>query len=225
MVAITRIVAGDEHPYGLFHVTRTPLNVLRKKGLRANALAEYAVHRLIERLEEGLAPALRDAALRFNRTHKDYYPLELSLREQLSIAPAHYSGVLLSLTKEDGLLGLNETSEPNRKAHAMIQFSRQFAPGVLESIARFHEDDTAHALGILECVPGTPLHLLRLREKPLLEDGFFSLLAQPFLEVNGIMRRYDGRHDLRPEARAIWFNGIIPFECFEILPLQPDRAL
>ncbi|MBC8742591.1 hypothetical protein F6X40_39560 [Paraburkholderia sp. UCT31] len=43
MVAITRIIAGEEHPYGLFHLTHTPLDVLRKKGLRANALAEYGV--------------------------------------------------------------------------------------------------------------------------------------------------------------------------------------
>ncbi|WP_027803558.1 hypothetical protein [Paraburkholderia dilworthii] len=225
MVAITRVVAGDGSPSGLFHVTHTPLEVLRKKGLRANALAEYVVHRIIERLEEGLADALRDVALRFNRTHNDYYPLELSLREQLFIAPAHYSGVLLSLTKQDALLGLNETSEPNRKARAMIWFSRLFAPGVLELIARFHGDDTIHALSVLERVPETPSHLLRLREKPLLEDGFYSLLARPFLEVNGIIRRYDGGHDPCPEARAIRFNGTIPFECFEVLPLQSGKAL
>ncbi|SDC49039.1 hypothetical protein [Paraburkholderia lycopersici] len=224
MVAITRIIAGEEPPYGLFHLTHTPLEVLREKGLRANALAEYTVHKLIGRLQERIAPASKDAACRFARTHEDYYPLELSLWEQLSIAPPHYSGVLLSLTQDDALLGLNETSEPNRKLRAMIQFSRKFAPEALESIARFHDGDTAHALDILERATKTPWHLLRLREQPSLEDGFFSLLAQPFLEVNGILRSYDRGPDLRPEARAIWFNGNIPFECFEVLPLQPGRA-
>ncbi|RKE25177.1 hypothetical protein B0G76_6696 [Paraburkholderia sp. BL23I1N1] len=208
----------------VFHLTHTPLDVLRKKGLRANALADYTVHKLIGRLQERMAPALEETARRFTRTHGDYYPLELSLWEQLSLAPPHYSGVLLSLTQDDALAGLNETSEPNRKLRAMLQFSKQFAPEALESIARFHDGDTAHALGRLERAPATPGHLLRLREQPSLEDGFFSLLAQPFLEVNGILRNYDRGADLRPEARAIWFNGIIPFECFEVLPLQSGGA-
>ncbi|MFL9981367.1 hypothetical protein [Paraburkholderia graminis] len=106
----------------------------------------------------------------------------------------------------------------------MLQFSKQFAPEALESIARFHDGDTAHVLDRLERAPKAPWHLLRLREQPSLEDGFFSLLAQPFREVNGILRNYDRGADLRPEARAIWFNGIIPFECFEVLPFQPGRA-
>ncbi|MFM0083484.1 hypothetical protein [Paraburkholderia sediminicola] len=182
------------------------------------------MHKLIGRLQERMAPALEDTARRFTRTHEDYYPLELSLWEQLSIAPPHYSGVLLSLTRDDTLLGLNETSEPNRKVRAMLQFSQQFAPEALEAIARFHDGDTTHALDRLQRAPKTPRHLLRLREQPSLADGFFSLLAQPFLEVNGILRSYDRGADLRPEARAIWFNGIIPFECFEVLPLQPGTA-
>jgi hypothetical protein len=217
MVAITRIIAGEEPPYGLFHLTHTPLDVLRKKGLRANALADYTVHKLIGRLHERMAPAVEGAARRFTRKHGDYYPLELSLCEQLSIAPPHYSGVLLSFTQDDALLGLSETSEPNRKLRAMLKFSQQFAPEALEPIARFHDGDTLRALDRLERTPKTPSHLLRLREQPSLEDGFFSLLAQPFLEVNGILRSCDRGAELRLEARAIWFNGIIPFECFEIL--------
>lgn len=224
MVAITRIIAGEEQPHGLFHLTHTPLDVLRERGLRANALADHSVHRLIRRLQERMATALEERARGFSRTHDDYYPLELSLWEQLSIAPTHYSGVLLSLTQDDALLGLNEASEPDRKMRALLQFSKQFAPEAFESIARFHDGDTAHALDRLERAPKTPGHLLRLREQPSLEDGFFSLLAQPFLEVNGILRSYDRGTDLRPEARAIWFNGIIPLECFEVLPLQSSRA-
>ncbi|APA84070.1 hypothetical protein BJG93_00620 [Paraburkholderia sprentiae WSM5005] len=217
MVALTRIIDGEEQPYGLFHVTRTPLKVLREKGLRANALGEYSVHRIILRLQERMAEALRETAHRYSRTHEDYYPRELSLQEQISIAPAHYSGVLLSLTREDALLGLNETCEPNRKARAMINFSQQFEPNALETIARFHQNDTVHALGVLDSVPEEPWHLLRLRERPSLQDGFFSLLAKPFLEVNGIMRDYGRGAELQPVARAIWFNGIIPFDNLDVL--------
>lgn len=217
MVALTRIIDGEEQPYGLFCATRTPLEVLREKGLRANALGGYSVHRLILRLQERMAEALRDTAHRYNRTHEDYYPRELSLHEQLSLAPAHYSGVLLSLTREDAFLGLNETCEPNRKARALINFSRQFELNALESIARFHQDDTARPLGELDSVLEDPWHLLQLREKPSLQDGFFSLLAKPFLEVNGIMRNYGRGAELQPEARAIWFNGIIPFDNLDVL--------
>lgn len=32
MVAITKIIAGEKSPYGLFHITRTPLVKLARKG-------------------------------------------------------------------------------------------------------------------------------------------------------------------------------------------------
>jgi hypothetical protein len=222
MVAIVRIINCEEPPYGLFHVTRTPLAVLREKGLRANSHAAYAVHRLIHRLQKRLAPMLEETANRYRLAGGDTYPLELSLTEQLSIAPSHYSGVFLTLTQEDASIGLNETSEPNRKARAMVDFARQNAPHVFETVARLYKD-TAQALSALEEVPDAPWHLLRVRVKPPQEDGYFSMFAEPWLEVNGLLRSYDRGPDLRPEARAIWFNGTIPFDCLEVLPPPPDR--
>ncbi|MFM0378476.1 hypothetical protein PQQ72_15825 [Paraburkholderia strydomiana] len=221
MVAITKVIAGEESPYGLFHVTRTPLAKLREKGLRANALAEYSVHRLIERLQKRLAPVLEEVRSRCERTHQANYALELSLAEQLTIAPSHYSAILLALTQEDARLGMNDTSEPNRKARAMVEFARQFAPQAFERVTQMYKQDTNNALEALALVPDAPWHLLRLRSKPPFDDGFFALLAAPYLEVNGLMRSYDRGLDLRPEARAIWFNGVIPFDCLEVMPAPP----
>jgi len=48
------------------------------------------------------------------------------------------------------------------------------------------------------------------------------MFAEPWLDVNGLLRSYDRGFDLRPEGRAIWFNGTIPFDCLEVLP-PPDR--
>lgn len=81
MVAITKIIAGEKSPYGLFHITRTPLVKLHEKGLRANALAEYSVHRLIERLQKRMSSVLEEARSRSERTHETDYALELRLSE------------------------------------------------------------------------------------------------------------------------------------------------
>lgn len=219
MVAIAQIIAGEESPYGLFHATRTPVEKLRAKGLRANALGTYSVHRLIERLHRRLAPVLEEARNRYDRIQESYLPLELGLWEQLAVAPSHFSAVLLTLTQEDACLGAEAGSEPNRKAQALVDFARQFAPHVFETVMQMYDKDTVHALNTLNELSDSPSHLLRIRTKPEIEDGFFSLLAAPYLEVNGMMRSYARGPNLRPEARAIWFNGVIPFDCVEVLPV------
>ncbi|KXU87153.1 hypothetical protein CR51_36070 [Caballeronia megalochromosomata] len=199
--------------------------MLQAKGLRANSLAEYAVHWLIERLSTRLSPLLEAATRRHRRCHEPECPPELSLAEQLAIAPTHYSAVLLALTLEDARLGMDDASEPNRKARALLQFAECHAPDVVEAMERSDGRDFAHALEELEVQSDEPWHLLRMRRKPPEEEGYFAFLSRPWLEVNGLARSYDRGPDLRPEARAIWFNGTVPFDCLEIMPVPSDWAI
>jgi hypothetical protein len=217
MVAIVEVIAGMEPPFGLYHATRAPLSVLQADGLRARSLANYAVHWLIERLSTQLSPLLEAAARRHRRCHEPEYPPELSLPEQLAIAPIHYSAVLLALTPEDARLGLDDASEPNRKARALLQFAECHAPDVVEAMERSDGRSLEHARMVLEAQTDRPWHLLRVRRKPPIDDGYFAYLARPWHEVNGLARSYDRGPELRPEARAIWFNGTLPFDCLEMM--------
>jgi hypothetical protein len=223
MVAISRIIAGEERPYGLFHITSTPLPVLQKQGLRADSRAVYAVHRLIERLRARLAPLLEETAGRDRRVGDHTYPLELSVSEQLSIAPTHYSAVVLALTPEDAYACWHGGSEPERKARALVDFARRYAPRELETISRLYATDTEHAMDALHDATCDTPHLLRLCNSPPESEGYFALLVEPWLEVQGLLRSYDRGAELRPEARVIWFNGTIPFSCLDVLPMPASN--
>lgn len=221
MVAISRVIDGDEPPYGLFHVTAVPLGLLEEKGLRAQSKAPRVVHRLINRLQQGLAPLLTETAQRYRRINESTYPLKLSLVEQLSIAPDHYSAILLATTEQDAIKAGPAASEPIRKARALVKFARENALDILELVSRVYDTDTAQALSALEQPSSTPLHLLRVRSVPPEDDGYFSMFAEPWSDVNGLLRSYD-RPEVRPEARALWFNGAIPFACLEVLTASSD---
>ncbi|WP_244815352.1 hypothetical protein [Caballeronia sp. Lep1P3] len=186
--------------------------------MRAQSRSVRAVHRLIERLQQRLAPLLDELAVRHRRTGDDTYPLELTLAEQLSIAPKHYSGVLLTLTVEDAAEAAHALSEPVRKARALVAVARQYAPEALQTVSRLYDTDTAHAFAALDEESTEPFQLLRLRAFPPEDEGYFAMFAEPWMEVEGLLRSYDRGPELRPEARAIWFNGTIPFACLDVLP-------
>jgi hypothetical protein len=214
MVALREIIAGNCEPYGLYHATRVPLAELRQKGIRAKALAPYEIHDLVERLISRLGPLLSDLKGKFEPVSNGYYPLGMSLVEQLATAPVHYSGVVFTLEKADAQELAMARSEPERKARALVEVARKRAPEVLDSLMRSDGRATGMALEHLKEGEEGPYVLLRLNNVP--EEGFFSQLGEPTRDVTGMMRNLHGSEH-RPEARAILFNGIVPPECFEVV--------
>jgi hypothetical protein len=214
MVALREIIAGNCEPYGLFHATRVPLAELRQKGIRANARGRYEVHDLVERLLFRLGPLLSELPRQFEPVSNGYYPLGMSLVEQLATAPVHYSGVVFTLERADAQELAMARSEPERKARALVEVARKRAPEALEALMRSDGQATGMALKHLKEGEEGPYVLLRLIDVP--EDGFFSQLGEPTRDVTGMMRNLHGSEH-RPEARAILFNGIVPPECFEVV--------
>jgi len=216
MVAIREVIEGAHKPYGLFHSTCTPLEELKRRGLRANAREGLLLHNLIRRLSARLCKDLEMLSAKYPRTSQSAYPLELDLTEQLAIAPQHYSGVVLTLEASDARLVGQSTSEPERKARALVEVARKHRPDVLEALMRSDGQETQQALKLLSLGPREPQWLVKLIQVPDKAEGFFSLLPEPILETSSLVRWY-GRAELRPEARAILFNGVIPFECLKVL--------
>jgi hypothetical protein len=214
MVALREIIAGNCEPYGLYHATRVPLAELRQKGIHAKALARYDIHDLVERLISRLGPLLSDLREQFEPVPNGYYPLGMSLVDQLAAAPVHYSGVVFTLERAEAQELAMARSEPERKARALVEVARKRAPEVLDSLMRSDGRATGMALKHLKAGEEGPYVLLRLIDVP--EDGFFSQLGEPTRDVTGMMRNLHGTEH-RPEARAILFNGIVPPECFEVV--------
>lgn len=224
MVAIREIIEGAHGPYGLYHATTSPLEELERRGVRALARESLLLHNLIRRLTARLSSELVALSKQYPcRTSDRDYPLELSLSEQVAMAPVHYSGVLLALDTTDAKWLARSLSEPERKARALMEFAREHAPYVLEALMRSDGMETEAALNRLDhSVRDRPV-LLRLARIPDREDGFFAALSEPTLEANGLFRSHD-RPVVRPEARAVWFNGTVPFECFEVVSDSAGRS-
>jgi hypothetical protein len=217
MVAIREVIEGGHEPYGLYHTTTLHLDDIQRRGVRALARESQLLHKLIQRLTERLSTELDAQSKKYPcRTSERDYPLELSLSEQIAMAPVHYSGVLLALDANDAKWLAFALSEPERKARALTEFARQHAPHVLEALMRSDTMETEAALNRLDHSVTDPGVLLRLVRVPDREDGFFAALSAPTLEANGLLRSHD-RPVVRPEPRAVWFNGTIPFECFEVV--------
>jgi hypothetical protein len=214
MVALREIVEEGCQPYGLFHATREPLETLRQKGLRANAYDSHLVHDIVDRLTARLQPELAELRERPRPVSNDYFPLGMSLTEQFALAPIHYSAVVLTLEVSDAKGLVDAVSEPERKARALVQLARERTPDVLEAMRLAYSPQTWSALEALQKKPDGPYVLLRMKTVP--EDGFFSLLPSPLRPVQGMLRDY-AESELRPQARAVLFNGIIPFDCLEVV--------
>jgi hypothetical protein len=216
MVRLRELIDGDCEQYGLFHATQTPMDELERTGLVPNQNAAAVLHTFVDQLTKALREQL-DAP--FNLLHvvrEDHYPLEMSLSEQLARARLNYRGLILALDELDAVALVGSSSEPERRAKALRSFAKEKEPGLLERLQEAEKgDDIRAALELLDSRSSAPVVFLRLVKFPT--EGYFALLARPGNPVTDLLS-LTRRHNPRPEARAILFNGVIPFSCLEIIP-------
>jgi hypothetical protein len=214
MVALAEIIAGRHPPYGLFHATPTSPDLLRRYGLRATGEAPALIHQLVSQLSAGLRTKLVARVKNRFTIPDDYYPLEMPLFEQLARGQLNYGGIVFAFERSDVELLALSASEPERRARALRAFAEAHQPELLDELIRNKATQAQEALDLIDSHPADPYVVVRLTDTP--PSGFFSLLSTPERHIGGILRSYD-RIELRPEARAVFFNGHVPPECIEFV--------
>jgi hypothetical protein len=109
---------------------------------------------------------------------------------------------------------VGSSSEPERRVKAPRSFAKEKEPSLLERLQEGGKGGIRAALELLDSRSSAPVVVLRLVKFPT--EGYFALLARPDNPVADILRLT--RDKPRPEARAVLFNGVIPFSCLEIIP-------
>jgi hypothetical protein len=216
MVRLKDLIEGNCELYGLFHATQTPVGELERSGLVPNQNGAAVLDSFISNLTSALREHLDAPFDSVHGVRNDYYPLEMSLGEQLARTRLGYAGVILALDEWDAVTLAGSSSEPERRAKALRSFAEEKEPGLLERLKEgAGGEDIRAALELLDSKSLAPIVFLRLVKFPT--EGYFALLARPDSPVTDLLR-LTRRDSPRPEARAILFNGVIPFSCFEVIP-------